>query len=524
MDQHALSSQQQLRCVSSPVRLLLCLLAALVSPHDCLDASTGANVALRGSAHNDAPLDGADYIIVIDAGSSGSRIHVIDVLQRAEGGAAVPKLNLTSYSTQTMKVKPGLSFHAGRGDYFGLERSLQQLLEFADSLIPPSKRPSTPVLLAATAGLRRLGGDLAQGAMQRARQTLGSHGYLFCPSWAKILEGREEAGFAWVAANYISGELQQAAAARSAEDAAVSSSFKQGGSSGESSRGVVELGGGSMQVAFEVPKNADISLEDSFSFTDALGQEYLIYAHSYLGFGVNYAQRTYEEEFPPNRLDDPCYPLGQSRRARAAENSSTIGGSGNFEDCKRLIRDGILSGDARGPGRYAGELVPRGNFTGAGSLLYARLRLQQQPLQPLLGDERALAAASEASCRGQDGQSQKDCFSLAYQAAVLEALGVHANPEARLQLSDPSRESTPDWAIGAALAHLLKAPSCSGGGVAALDMHRSLAEVLEPPRLAFSSVAFCCSGPLLAVVLVKIVQRAAGELKKNRQDTSALMV
>merc|ERR1711964_581223 len=91
-----------------------------------------------------------------------------------------------------------------------------------------------PALLKATAGLRAVQHvEKAEAILQRVRETLAKSGYRFEMSWADIIKGKEEAGLAWVAANYLQGNFVAP-------------------SSSASSLGIIEMGGGSTQVTFEV--------------------------------------------------------------------------------------------------------------------------------------------------------------------------------------------------------------------------------------------------------------------------------
>lgn len=74
----------------------------------------------------------------------------------------------------------------------------------------PSKRwHKTPVLLLATAGLRLLAPEQAEAVLNVCRVELAASGLLFRQQWASIISGEAEGMYAWVAANYASGALQE---------------------------------------------------------------------------------------------------------------------------------------------------------------------------------------------------------------------------------------------------------------------------------------------------------------------------
>lgn len=152
----------------------------------------------RTAAYAAAPR----HLVVLDAGSTGTRAHVFTyaATTRSSSYAAMqlpePKL----------KTSPGLSSFAR--EPAGAVASLAPLLQFAASHVPPHLRSSTPVLLMATAGLRLLPDTEAQALLNACRGVLAASGFAFRREWASIISGADEGLFAWVAANYASGALQ----------------------------------------------------------------------------------------------------------------------------------------------------------------------------------------------------------------------------------------------------------------------------------------------------------------------------
>ena len=93
------------------------------------------------------------YIVIIDAGSSGSRFHIFQNNEQyqSEEHYATKSINPDHL---TMKSRPGLSsFGQTPTDAGG---SLRPLIEFAKDHIPATQVSRTPILLKATAGMRLL--------------------------------------------------------------------------------------------------------------------------------------------------------------------------------------------------------------------------------------------------------------------------------------------------------------------------------------------------------------------------------
>ena len=91
-----------------------------------------------------------------------------------------------------------------------------------------------------------------------------------------MIPGREEAGLAWIAANFLKKVFD--------------TRFDDVGRT--ASVGIVEMGGGSTQVSFHVHDSANFAQLDpdrQFLFRDFHGHEFQLYAASYLGFGRDHA-------------------------------------------------------------------------------------------------------------------------------------------------------------------------------------------------------------------------------------------
>ncbi|KAI8853828.1 nucleoside phosphatase family-domain-containing protein [Chytridium lagenaria] len=110
--------------------------------------------------HPNRPL--LQHAIMIDAGSTGSRIHIFH------------------------QLKPGLSSFAD--DPEGAAKSLDALMEKADEVVAVEERGCTPVAVKATAGLRLVGETKSKAILEAVRNRLGSK-YKF-----KVIEGDEGVG------------------------------------------------------------------------------------------------------------------------------------------------------------------------------------------------------------------------------------------------------------------------------------------------------------------------------------------
>lgn len=167
--------------------------------------------------------------MIMDAGSSGTRAHIYDVAM--DSMSYVPVLS----NHRSLKQKPGLSRIArtttGVLTNQAVKDALRPLLAFVRSETTDYER--VPIVLKATAGLRAILDEHAKEAVMKAvRGVLKRSEFEFNEDWAQIIPGNEEGGLAWIAANYLSGILNRS---------------DRGGTNG-----VIEMGGGSSQVTFEV--------------------------------------------------------------------------------------------------------------------------------------------------------------------------------------------------------------------------------------------------------------------------------
>ncbi|MBN3297077.1 ectonucleoside triphosphate diphosphohydrolase 6 [Amia ocellicauda] len=198
------------------------------------------------------------YGIMFDAGSTGTRIHVFKFL-REENDA-------TTLVEETFKaIKPGLSAYADDPDKctFGII----QLLEVAKSSMPCFLWEKTSVVLKATAGLRLLPGEKATRLLDKVREMFRASPFLTREDAVSIMDGTDEGISAWMTVNFLIGSLQGA---------------------GKRTVGMLDLGGGSMQITFspQDEKTIQTSPIDYITSFQMFNSTYTLYSHSYLGLGL----------------------------------------------------------------------------------------------------------------------------------------------------------------------------------------------------------------------------------------------
>lgn len=212
--------------------------------------------------------------MMIDAGSTGSRIHVY----KFNNCGPTPELESEIFK-QTKKIdgkSSGLSAYPD--DPEGAAKSLDILMEEALANVPDKLKSCSPVAVKATAGLRLLGPEKSQRILDAVRTHLETK-YPF-PVVSKeengiaIMDGSDEGVYAWITTNYLLGNI--------------------GAPEHSDTAAVFDLGGGSTQIVFEPSYKGLTSgglptklAEGDHKFDlDFGGRHFTLYQHSHLGYGL----------------------------------------------------------------------------------------------------------------------------------------------------------------------------------------------------------------------------------------------
>ncbi len=205
---------------------------------------------------------------MIDAGSTGSRIHVY----RFNNCGPTPELESEIFE-QTEKRPGGSGLSSYKADAEGAAKSLDPLLKVALKHVPDKLKACTPIAVKATAGLRMLGDELSRRILDAVRRRLET-AYPFAVvapehHGVEIMDGKDEGVYAWITTNYLLGKIG-------------------GPSANRPTAAVLDLGGGSTQIVFEpafkVPEHL-LDGEHKYLLTFG-GRRFTLYQHSHLGYGL----------------------------------------------------------------------------------------------------------------------------------------------------------------------------------------------------------------------------------------------
>ncbi|KEF53941.1 apyrase [Exophiala aquamarina CBS 119918] len=285
------------------------------------------------------------YGVVLDAGSSGTRVYVYKWLDNtvarldASSRHALPELE--TKDKWTKKVHPGVSTFGTTPELVG-DDHLKPLIKHALEYVPKEAVPTTPIFLLATAGMRLLP-DFQRDALLRniCSYVQSETKFLMpdCGLHVQVISGETEGLYGWIAANYLLGGFDD--------------KDRHNHGKGHHTYGFLDMGGASAQIAFapnatEAEKHADDLTLLRLRTNNGVSQEYKVFVTTWLGFGANEARRRYVKDLVDSysaerltELPDPCLPQGlkltlDGSIINLGENPPPghhLVGTGKFDEC-----------------------------------------------------------------------------------------------------------------------------------------------------------------------------------------------
>lgn len=384
------------------------LLVLLIGIGLLLLVSTGGT-----SSRTDSP-SACIYDVILDAGSTGSRVHVFEF--KWEGSR--PKLISEYYK----RVQPGLSSFAL--DPHGAVNSLRPIMEAALTMVPVDRRASTSVALKATAGIRLLP-QHQQNAILNAVDSYLS-GTPLRNRGASLMSGAEEGVGAWLTVNYLLGNLFFSS----------------------STVATVDMGGASSQIVFETAESDGAWLPYHYVSNIRIGpRRVTLYHYSYLGLGLNEARKAVKGFLSPAQLSS-CEP-------RATGN-----GRENFDRCAVAVKAALFSDTACRFASCGAKGVPQPSIPATGkavytfSYFYDRLHAHIPPTTP--ADVSTIRNIGSRLCGSSLNETKGEtvCLDTAYLYVYLtQGLGLEQN--AQIQVADSIGGHSISWPLGSSLAHIL---------------------------------------------------------------------
>ncbi|XP_061686903.1 ectonucleoside triphosphate diphosphohydrolase 7-like [Syngnathoides biaculeatus] len=313
---------------------------------------------------------GLNYGVVVDCGSSGSRVFVY--YWPPHNGNPHTLLDIRQMRDRdrqpvVKKIKPGISTLAASptraSDY------LHPLLNFAAEHVPQNKHKETPLYILCTAGMRLLpDGQQAAILDDLVSDIPQDFDFLFSRSHAEVISGKQEGVYAWIGINFVLGRFDHA----DEEDATVevtTGSQHQPPMSRRRTVGIMDMGGASLQIAYEVPGAITFSSPQEEEAAKGVLAEfnlgcdvehtqhvYRVYVTTFLGFGGNMARQRYDDHIVNSTLDknrllttqtglsqdkpylDPCLPKALSHTVVRDNRTLHLRGLGSWARCLEAVR------------------------------------------------------------------------------------------------------------------------------------------------------------------------------------------
>lgn len=435
--------------MSSAVCLQLCciLLAVVVVSASPVAGPRGRRCGGLGHRTSRSTASDVQYAVVIDAGSSGSRVRVYKWPDNGRSGALMAGVESIK---PTLKKEPGLADVADNET--NVRNHIEQLIRNASGSIPPSHHDDTPIYFMATAGMRQLLEEkmnelvLFINSLMRD-STVNPFQYVSATS-ARILSGEEEGVFAWITVNYLLGSF--------AEDS-------------QPTAGILEMGGASTQIAF-VP-NGNV-LADKFPVR--IGHVmYSLYVHSYLDYGQtavikNIMKRLESENPKASRIDNPCLMTGDETK-RGSLNQTFVGTS-DPTACLGLLQKLVYKADpslcqpkpcAIGA-FYQPTLPPNMDFYAVGGFIWTLRSIgaldQDGRYIPSVGFEKAFEYCQKSYSEALKNESASEhrfvsnrCLIGLYVPLLLTTGFGFANDSEHIYVLRKIAGQSPDWTLGAVM-------------------------------------------------------------------------
>lgn len=287
------------------------------------------------------------YGIVIDSGSSGSRIQIYRWVHPniAKGTASAAELALPPKifhdEKWSLKISPGISTFADKPNKIWKEH-YKQLIEFALTVVPIEAVASTRIYVLSTAGMRLLPEKQRNVVLKETCRVLKKNTNFHiedCADHVQVIDGGTEGIYGWLALNYLMGQFDNYN-----PDANLHESI-----------GFMDMGGASTQIAFVPSSQEEIKKHDEDLSKVVLRningqlQTWRVFVETWLGFGANQARSRYLKNLISLSTDssrkslkhivlDPCMPKGAQIKGFQHEGKKyTIKGTGNYESCVKDI-------------------------------------------------------------------------------------------------------------------------------------------------------------------------------------------
>jgi hypothetical protein len=241
------------------------------------------------------------YTIIIDAGSTGSRLHIFQV--QTDKSSMVPIIREIGMQAN----KQGLATFASHPEDAGA--SFQPLLDYAATILQARhiNPQNVTIHVLGTAGMRMVESEVQRAIYASVAYYIGTHSTLTLGK-VETIPGKMEGLYGWLDVNYLDRTFQD----------------------NRPTVGSIDMGGASTQIAFATQDNS--KPDDETTLTVGL-RTYTVFSKSFLGLGLDEARNTLDENTSANLCYPANYPL-----------TDAVNGNFDFAACNKMY-DNILQQD-----------------------------------------------------------------------------------------------------------------------------------------------------------------------------------
>ncbi|VDM61344.1 unnamed protein product [Angiostrongylus costaricensis] len=409
---------------------------------------------------NHSDHDENSYGVIMDAGSTGTRLFLYTWTSNSDNELIEigPVLD-HSNNHVVKKVYPGLSSFQDRpeeaADY------VKPLLDYASQFIPVEKLPYTPVFLLATAGMRLIPEEQQIAILTNLHTKLPQMTTMqIMKEHIRVIEGKWEGIYSWIAVNYILGKFKATNSPNTSRPDTV---------------GMIDMGGASMQIAFEMSPGDDFRSSNVENVNlgcrdDDDRYKYKLFVTTFLGYGVNEGLRKYEQELSDRLLTtngtyirDECMPVNLQKVINRSDGSMFVRkGIGDWDGCVKRLAQLLNNLEAARPKSLCKPNCFFGNVAApmvisiVSQLLFAIAwwTLQSYPYRRKVETFLLAAARRKLYPKSNEDRLKSQCFKSAWITAILhDGFDVdreHNNFQSAFNIAGQEVQ----WALGAMIYHM----------------------------------------------------------------------
>lgn len=366
-----------------------------------------------GISFNCVYADAQDYLIIVDAGSTSSKLHLFNY----NSNTAVPEIT----EVFSEKVSPGLSSYAEDPQNAGA--SLAKLLDDVNTQLANRHVDANKVTVnvMATAGMRLLPINQQQAIYANVSDYIHTHSPFLLGTIGTIT-GKMEGLYGWLDVNYLNHTFQNHT----------------------TPEGSIDMGGASTQIAFIPEHPTEVS---NLIHLTINGQSYPVFSISFLGLGQDEARLQMNQDPEASA----CYPQNYSFAPSSLGNYS-------FDQCTHAYANVIAEDHVK---QSIPTIAPEQHFVAYSSIYraYSFFNVLQSP-DKVNVDHQIKEVCAETWEQMQVNYPNEAPVYLANYCAngtyisnlLYKNYGLHG---VQLKVVDQINNQSIDWTLGAALYQLL---------------------------------------------------------------------